>query len=285
MTEQVSAEINQLPPVSVETLLGAVPERKNIAPDNEPRAPEMYTNFGSALLTPYVRQTLTYTDYIVCGPPIDGWEINALLYFVAPHKNQGYGFDTEDIVLDWDRLFRDPANLDRLKRHQKIEGWRQYSRNREVLQEPLKKALFLLNRGDDPQDRSDRYVPVMRWRYNNWVFDLKKNAVANYLAQNFQGGIFEPRKFNSLLGLMFLATFTPEITESWPEYMNYAGKGSATLGEGFREIGPTQILPVVVGKVSELLHTRLKRQIEAYCVDPESFSERLRQPKSPVFLG
>ena len=238
-------ERTDIRPTSIGKLCnGEVPIQDGIQSDVRVRR----TQIGWRPMKPY---RLTSGELVVIGPQITGKELTILHHLAAPDKI--YGPDEKDTISDWENLYNGKeANVERLERHRAIPGWKEYF-------EP-KRALLLdfIKNGYADSPEGDLFVrPVIRLHSiehgkPQWnLADLDEEIVREI--SNRDGVIKDPAKMIlPMLGPLFVAAYSPDITSDWPKYMGYDLQDGES--QHFSQIAAaTQTLPLTIAHADDLL--------------------------------
>jgi hypothetical protein len=283
------------PPTTFEKLLGGIPARPDM---DRLAAPEQrweielifrgYDFWGKQPLNPFTIERNNSTDFIVCGPNMGGFGINALLALLGPYK---YGLDTEDITGDWRALFEDPELEDVLRMHEQLPNWDIFVNSREPFltaleqfqeQQTRPEYINLLMTDVTPLrqiPKRNLFVPVMSWRLDEngdrtWIFDLTED-VQQKLAERYGKKIKDPTRLSTTLGLM-LASSYPPVTAEWPDHINNRGE----YDKKGREMGPAQALQMCLMGIPELMTNPLYPSFERYLLNPKTYKATLG-PEAP----
>ncbi len=284
--EQSVGELRPLDPITMERLLGGIPSRPDFTRESYIEdgvaATAMYKYLAYQDLTPFVIEGESVRDFVVCGPRINGRELNGLLYFPAPYKF--YGFDLDDIVKDWTDLFRLKKFDKVLAAHRKMPGWEIFESSRIPMLSSLRSYQQRLIQKKEaqftPEDyfpRKEVFIPVMRWKvdsYGNrrWIFDLNEDGVLDQLMLKYGKQVVGPEMVSGLVGEFLMASYSPEVTRKWPASMDYMGH-ARDEEDGGRVMGPTQAPELLIRKTRELVAgSRIPWLVESYHEDPERFS-------------
>lgn len=193
----------------------------------------IYRSLGEAPLAVITTQNDTLPDesmYLV-GPALSGLEVFAMFHFAAPSKV--FGYDLGDLLSDWPNLYEQPRHLERLTRHRTIPGWEIFERDRELILRVIRQSA----QGEHiaaiiPVVRIDNYRTEPRWNYSPIPDAVEQVVQPLPLASRPDVATFVPS-----LGPVLLASYSPEITESWSKREGYgknAGHG------GTQDMGSTQ---------------------------------------------
>lgn len=188
-------------------------------------------------------------EHLVKIPEINGKDLNHLLYFAAPEKSKYFGLDTDDIVADWTELFdqMDSEQVSRLVRHQTIPGFAEFIKFRKKLLKMITdyQVLKLSSKNKKPTRLFYRETikPVIRVENVNDTLSIK---------------IDSPEE---AVGALFLAAFSPEITNTWPRRERYVNIPDS---RATNPIGPTQVIVKVLAEKDALLVSELGSKITHY---------------------
>lgn len=232
-----TSELLIAPPITAHELLGGTnPELLGLALSEGP------IHF-------YKFKTSNTTEYIgVVGISLGGYDLNQLLFSLAPYKH--FGLDTLDILQDWQKIDNDP---ERKKRHEAIgRPWQIFDRDRLYFRNHIEKDFEYRSgrRAEDEQDR--RLIPVIRWRtYRNkreLVFDLPNpledvrfGKILERHIPNYQTSM-DIRFFNPTIGYFAVAHFSPQIKRKWNQMATYSSDCNSLMPMGPTQVGPYAIM-------------------------------------------
>lgn len=268
--------------VTIEKLTqGNIPHRDNMTPGTYPS----YEKLAQQPLHLFSTGEEDKKEFIVVGPALTAEDTSSLLYFAAPYKS--FGFDTDDIIMDWRDLYRDtPAQRGRRKAHSTMPGWAQF----EASKDPIYKQITDNYTGYSFSDQKphDILVPVLRWKDTEdgrriqlepWEPSMR-TAVAGLLPEPLQ----DVSCFNEGMGLMYLAAYSPLHTE-WEDRASYHKGGLTQL------ISPTQVLAYAYRKVAEAQANPTRTlashdpQMSPLLPSMEAFMATHEEPVRPVTAG
>lgn len=214
--------------------------------------------------------------YIVIGPPVAGIEINTLLFLAAPSKKYDTKFDRRDTINDWTDLFddTDQVQVKRRKAHQNIPGWLAFEACRLRLLESIEKEKSY------GQLDADTLYPVLAWSVDAegvaiWEPEYGRTVVERYKTDETEG-----QRYLDELGKLVLASFSPEITTRWDTRGKYT-----PASQRDQDMGPTQVLPLVLGRAASFLNGYVLRQIEGSLNREYSLSPNRTELPTPDYYS
>lgn len=239
-------EIYPLPSVTVDELYkGNIPSQKGYESDD---LELFYLNLALHSIALFVRKTPQTKHIIATAPLVKGKELTYLFHFAAPSKF--YGVDYIDTQMDWNDLYNNPSNKKLLKRHRNIKGWKEYF-------EPHRERYLHLIEDDYSGRRNpnDFVIPVIQLQEINgsytWDFGKLSSETTRLILQNYshiaQDDVLQPT-----LGALFVAAYSPQITQDWGEYRTYIKKVQE-YHPGSQNIGSTQVFPLTTALAPSLL--------------------------------
>lgn len=187
---------------------------------------------------------------LVVGPPIKGMELQALLHFAAPSKMHGAEeLDYYDTQQDWKTLFNGSiASGIRLKGHKRIPKWDLFENHKDSILEFIQKDHDSLS--DHP---ADVIHPVMHLTPDGWNLDTLDDATADALGK-------DPATLIPYLGPLFVAAYSPGVTGTWQKDLGYSMENVRHSND----MGPTQVLPVTIAFMNDLLVSPLLISTKEY---------------------
>lgn len=238
-----------LPAVSVAALYGRLPMQSEFRNNSE----GLYREIAAREIRPTV---MTDGSMVFVGPPIRGMELQALFHFAAPSKSYGdFEFDYADTQQDWRSIYGPGESAKRrLAGHRRIPGWDIFEKHRERLLDFIRE-----DHDKAPHQAIDHVRPVIHLTDNEFGLDDLDDATADMLGLNPGEGV-------PFLGPLLVAAYSPAITSTWPERLNY---GLKSTGEKTNNMGPTQVLPLTITWRSELMGSGLVGNMVDYCTTGE----------------
>jgi len=204
-----------------------------------------YKNLGTKPfdILAVTNKTSGQKQYVLVGPALDSEEVNFVLYAAAPNKANGY--NTEDIIMDYNYLMHgEGPNSVRRKLHNNIPGWDDYEKNgggadiADTLVDHLRNT------------PGNKLVPVVRWTVDNGIpriiLEPLDPELAEGIAKALPHKISESSKINNILGLPFVAAYSPNI-----KVARYAGYNPTKLIGDIQEMGPGQMIPYFFLKLAQ----------------------------------
>lgn len=236
-------------PTSVWNLYeGIVPPQKKFKDGTK----EDYYKLAETIIYPFlVRKPQGGKEYILATSPLNGVELTKIHHFAAPSKL--FGVDNKDTQKDWDDLFSNYKNQDRLRAHQTIPGWNYYEIYRE-------KLLSLINKAYQGTARSeDKIVPIVRLQENSqghisWSFEPLEAKLASVIAPLYPE--LSTENMLPVLGPLFLAAFSPDVTEKWGKNRGYPAHATRS---GTNDMGSTQVIVLTLWESESLLESKLNK--------------------------
>jgi len=264
MRQQYEPHIHEMGNVTVRTVMDQrLPSRRDL---KNPESKILYEDLSDKSLMLYKTQLADGSvEMYAFGEPLDGKQLNSLLYFPAPSRIFGDSdFDIDDTLMDWMKLFDGSEESEALlKAHRHIPNWMVFETERIILLESL--AAY---RNPRPQPPGQYFVPVMAWRaypdgHFEWLVDVKKTqsferVKASHLGKQVS---LPENKYSLLVGSLLAASYSPEITTTWKDQLSYALK-EQEKNEATQDMGPTQALPLVLGFSQQLLESQFVISVE-----------------------
>lgn len=236
----------------------------------------MYTEISEKQMVVFKAVENDSITFYVCGPRIYGRDVNRLLHFAAPSKT--FGIDVMDTINDWTNLYTKPENAKRLEAHRRIPFWSRFEESRQIILDIIKagQANYVDKK---PQSPEDYLVPVIVLKFKDGRLELSLDNPSDEAMESMAtNGLYFPERSRMLviIGALFLAAYSPDVTTKWPKQRTYSGGPGITT----QDMGPTQTLPLVLANRSDLNFGQFLKQLALYCSTgeippelPDSFFE------------
>lgn len=247
---QFETETRSHPPISIRELFqGSAPSRDtdfyNGALTGRDETIRYYEALAEEELRIFSRSNADdSTDYFVMCPRVNGNALNKQMYIASPNKV--FGWDTEDIMEDWVHLFNgSEESKRRLERHRSLKGWHVFEEKRQALLDSISTSHEHRRKSFKPDDPSTVFMPILHWNVNNeGKRTLSVDGVLpDEIMEECRLAGYGEEQVLSLLGPLFVATFSPDSTTQWPRYRGYSDNPNPHKSNA---MGPTQIIPLTL---------------------------------------
>lgn len=248
-------------PVSIlDIYRGKVPVQQRFAAEE---VESFYHALGSWDLLFHVRDFGDTQKITIVCPPLYGRELQQVFHFAAPSKV--FGVDYYDTQTDWDALYSQDFNRNRLAAHRQIPQWAIFEQYRESLRRFI---------GEDKEDapQRERVTPVIRVNKKRdsyrWVLDPITDNQREIISQQTEHRLGE---LIPALGPVFVKAFSPDI--EWASRLNYKMEsGGAT-----QDMGSTQAFALSLAKADGLFSGGLLPHLLAYAETGEISQDPIQQ--------